>query len=210
MPASPAPFPRLRALAAVALAGGFALLVATSPPAFFLEAGALCLLWMPASALASPPGLLARLRPRLADVLLGLGSAAVLYLGTRAFLWAFCGGFTDALCAPLRGTVGRFEARSLVGALAIVVLIAPAEELFWRGFVQGWLEARLGRAAAVPVAVAFAVLLALGTGEPFLALATLPTYAAWGALAAWRRSLVPAIVSHATWSVLVASLAPPG
>jgi hypothetical protein len=36
-----------------------------------------------------------------------------------------------------------------------------------------------------------------------------PTYAAWGALAAWRRSLVAPIVSHSAWSVLVASVAPP-
>jgi hypothetical protein len=76
--------------------------------------------------------------------------------------------------------------------------------------VQGWLARRLGPARGLAAAVALAVLLALATREPFLALATLPTYAAWGALAAWRGSLVPALVSHVTWSLLVASLAPPG
>jgi len=94
-------------------------------------------------------------------------------------------------------------------ALVLVLLIAPAEELFWRGVVQARLEPRIGAARAVALATALAVAVALASGEPFLALATLPTYALWGALATWRGSLVPAIVSHAVWSVLVASLAPP-
>jgi len=194
----------------VLLAGAFALLIDASPRSFFLLASPLCLVWMVASSRAAPPGLRDLLRPRAADVALGLASAAVLYAGARLFLWGFCGGFSDALCAPMQDTLRRFEARSVPAALAIALLIAPAEELFWRGVVQGWLARRLGPARGLAAAVALAVLLALVTGEPFLALATLPTYAAWGALAAWRGSLVPALVSHVTWSLLVASLAPPG
>lgn len=209
MPTTPS-FPPRRALAACALAGGFTLLVRASPPDFFLLAAPLCAIWMVVSARAAPPGLSALLRPRLADVALGLASAAVLYAGSRAVLSAFCGGLSDALCAPLADTLRRFEARTVLAALAIALLIAPAEELFWRGFVQGWLARRLGPAVGVAAAVGLAVAVALLAGEPFLALATLPTYAAWSALTAWRGSLVPALVSHVTWSVLVASLAPPG
>jgi membrane protease YdiL (CAAX protease family) len=94
-------------------------------------------------------------------------------------------------------------------ALALGLLVAPAEELFWRGVVQARLVPRLGDLGAIAVASAAPALLALGSGEPFLALATLPTYAAWGALAAWRRSLAPAVVSHALWSVLIAAVVPP-
>jgi hypothetical protein len=75
--------------------------------------------------------------------------------------------------------------------------------------VQQRLVPRLGRAGAVAATTALAGLVALASGEPFLALATVPTYAVWGALAAWRGSLVPSILSHSTWSVLVASVAPP-
>ncbi|MFT3915061.1 MAG: CPBP family intramembrane metalloprotease [Anaeromyxobacteraceae bacterium] len=210
MPAPLAPFPRLAVAAAVVLAGVFALLIDASPRSFFLLASPLCLAWMTASARAAPAGLLERLRPGAADVALGLAAGAVLYLGTRLFLWGFCGGFSDALCGPLEGTLRRFEARTFAAALAIALLIAPAEELFWRGVVQAWLARRLGPARGLTAAVGLAVVLALVTGEPFLALATLPTYAAWGALAAWRGSLVPALVSHVTWSLLVASIAPPG
>jgi membrane protease YdiL (CAAX protease family) len=200
---------RAALVATLGLAGAFALLVARSPPAFFLIASPLCALWMAASALAAGPGLRGRLRVRTADVLLGLAAAALLYAGAVLVLRLFCGGLSDALCAPLEGTLLRFRARNLQAALAIAFLVAPAEELFWRGVVQGRLAARVGPVAGVGASVAIAVAVALATGEPFLALATLPTYAAWGALTAWRGSLVPALVSHAAWSVLVASLAPP-
>ena len=202
--------PYLAVVASALLALGFALLVAWGPEAFFALAAPVCAAWMGASALAAPPGLRARLVPRAADVGLGLATALVLYAGARAFLWASCGGFTDALCDPLEGTLDRFQARSIPAALVIGLLLAPAEELFWRGVVQARLAARLGPGRGVAAAVALAVALSLLTGEPFLALAMVPTYAAWGALAAWRRSLVPALVSHAAWSVLIASVAPPG
>jgi membrane protease YdiL (CAAX protease family) len=103
----------------------------------------------------------------------------------------------------------RFHTRAVLPALALALLVAPAEELFWRGVVQERLAARVGAWRAVALATALAVAVALASGEGFLALATAPTYAAWGALAAWRRSLLPSIVSHSAWSVLVASIAPP-
>jgi membrane protease YdiL (CAAX protease family) len=195
--------------AAVAAAAAWALLVAASPPWFFLAAGPFCALWMALSARAAPPGLGVRVRPRAGDVALGLAVALLLYAGTRAFLWAGCGGVADALCPPLHAMFARFHTRSAFAAAVLGALVAPAEELFWRGFVQERLVRRLGARRGVVVATGLAVALALATREPFLALATLPTYAVWGALAAWRRSLAAPIVSHALWSVLVASVAPP-
>lgn len=196
----------------IAAAGATALwtaLVAWSPPEFFAVAALFSAAWIALSATAAPPGLLARLRPTGGDVVLGLVAGAALYGLTRAFLWGTCGGLSEALCRPMVEMYVRFETRAPLPALALLLLIAPAEELFWRGVVQAHLEPRLGAARAIALATALAVAVALAGGEPFLALATLPTYAVWGALSTWRRSLVPAIVSHGVWSVLVASLAPP-
>ena len=195
--------------AAAAAAAAWAILVARSPDAFFAIAAPFCVAWIALSARAAPPGLRARLTPSVLDVALGAGVALGLYAGTRLFLRAGCGGLTDALCAPLAEMFVRFHTRALGPALVLALLAAPGEELFWRGVVQAHLARRLPRAAAVGAATALAVVAALATGEPFLALATAPTYAVWGALAAWRGSLVPALVSHALWSVLVASIAPP-
>jgi len=192
--------------AALAWAG----LVARSPPGFLSAAAVFCLLWIPLCAAAAPPGLADRLRPHLADLALGAGAGLLLFGATRAFLWVFCGGFSDALCGPMEAMFARFHTRGLWPALVLGLLVASAEELFWRGVVQAWLARWMGAERAVPLAVLAAVLLTLASGETFLALATLPTYAAWGALVAWRGSLVPALVSHATWTLLVASLLPPG
>jgi CAAX protease family protein len=194
---------------AVALLAGWSLLVSASPPWFFPAAAGYCVLWLAVSAAAAPAGLALRLRPRRADVVIGLASGLALYGLTRLFLLAACGGLTDALCRPMVELYVRFRPEAAFPAATLALLVAPAEELFWRGVVQGHLSRRLGPAAAVATATALAVAVALAAGEPFLALATAPTYAAWGALAAWRRSLVPAIASHAVWSVLVVSVAPP-
>jgi membrane protease YdiL (CAAX protease family) len=194
---------------AAVVAAAWSLLVAASPRGFFLVAAPLCAGWMLLSARAAPPGLGARLRPRAADLALALALAAVLYAGTRAFLWAGCGGVTRALCGPVAALLGRFEARAPGPALVLALLAAPAEELFWRGLVQERLARRLGAVRGVAAATALAALVALAAGEPVLALATVPTYAAWGALAAWRGSLAAPILSHAVWTLLVAVIAPP-
>lgn len=196
--------------AAGAAAAAWALLVASSPRWFFLAAAPFCAAWIGLSARAAPTGLAARLRPRTGDLGIALTLGVALYAGTRAVLWAGCEGFTDALCSPAASMFARFETRTVPAALVLTLLVAPAEELFWRGFVQERLVARLGRWRGVATATAIATAVSLATGEPFLALATAPTYAAWGALAAWRRSLFAPIVSHATWTLLVAVLAAPG
>lgn len=196
-------------VAAAVVAAAWALLVAASPRGFFAVAAPLCAVWIVLSARAAAPGLAARLRPRAADLALALALAGVLYVGARAFLWAGCGGLTRALCGPVAALLGRFEARAVLPALVLALLAAPAEELFWRGVVQERLVRRLGAPAGVAAATSLAVATALASGEPVLALATAPTYAAWGALAAWRGSLAAPIVSHAVWTLLVAVVAPP-
>ncbi len=194
--------------AAVAAAALWALLVAVSPRWFFVAAAPLCAAWIVLSGRAAP-GLAARLRPRWGDLGLALSTALLLYAGARVVLWAGCGGASDALCGPLASMFARFHTRGAGPALALGLLVAPAEELFWRGVVQARLAPRLGRWGSVWAATGIAVAVALATGEPFLALATAPTYAVWGLLAAWRGNLVPSIVSHSAWSVLIASVAPP-
>jgi uncharacterized protein len=182
----------------------WALLVALAPPGFFAWATAFGLLWLVLSVLAAPAGLSSRLRPTAADVALGAASGLALYALSRGFMWATCGGLTEGLRAPVAALLARFETRAVLPAFSLFFVLAPAEELFWRGVVQARLAPRLGSVRAIAVATGLAALLALATGEPLLAAAIVPTYGVWGALAAWRDSLVPAVVSHALWSTLIA------
>ncbi|WP_244238108.1 CPBP family intramembrane glutamic endopeptidase [Corallococcus terminator] len=183
-------------------------LVHAHPPSFFAVASAFCAVWLAVTWRAmgpwrrSPPGL------SLPDAAWSVAQAVVLYVGARAFLWAFCGGFTDALCEPLQAVYATFGTGSWSTALALVLVLVPAEELFWRGRVQGALRPRLGRWGAVAGSAVLSSLVLLVFGEPLLALAALPTSLAWGALAEWRGTPVASWLSHALWDVLIVVLLP--
>jgi len=95
------------------------------------------------SLLASPS--LRRMRIRLRDVGLGLTSAATLYLTFRAgdrFARRFVPGGPSEIqdIYSLRELGSPAET-----ALRLTAVIAPAEELFWRGLVQEALMRRYGR-----------------------------------------------------------------
>jgi hypothetical protein len=183
-------------------------LVHAHPPRFFLWASLFCAVWLALSWKAMGPSGQQRLLPRSADVLWGVALAGVLYVGSRAVLWALCGGFSELLCEPLTDVYARFGTGSLGAGLALALVIAPAEELFWRGAVQQELRPRLGKVGSAAVAAVLSSLVLLAFGEPLLALAAFPTSLAWGLLAEWRRSLAAAWVSHSLWDLLIVILFP--
>jgi membrane protease YdiL (CAAX protease family) len=203
--------PRQRWASALAAVGAAAWtgLVGTRPSPFFLVAAAFCTVWLALSVAGAPPGLSARLSPRWSEVAIGVASGLLLFAASRAFLWAFCGGLTDVLRAPVAAIFERFESRTPLAGLALALFIVPGEEVFWRGVALGWLAPRRGAVWGVALTTLIPAALSLAVGEPLLALATLPAYGLWGALVAWRRSLVPALASHLTWSLLMAVLLPP-
>jgi len=179
-----------------------------NPPHFFALASLYCAGWLLLSWRALGAHGRARHAPRWAELPWGVGFGVALYAAARGFLWAFCGGLTDALCGPLGDVYARFGTGSPGAAVALALVIAPAEEVFWRGVVQGALRPRLGRVGCAVVAALLSSLLLLAFGEGLLALAALPTSLVWGLLAEWRRSLVACWVSHALWDVLIVVLLP--
>ena len=98
--------------------------------------------------------------------------------------------------------------RQVQPLMALALVIAPAEELFWRGAVQQALRPRLGRIGCAVVAAVLSSLLLLAFREPLLALAAFPTSLAWGLVAEWRRGLVASMVSHSLWDLLIVILFP--
>jgi hypothetical protein len=183
-------------------------LVHVHPPHFFAWATLYCAVWQTLSWRAMGEEGRLRLIPRSADLGWGVALAGVLYVGARAVLWALCGGFTEFLCEPLTDIYATFGTGSLGAALALALVIAPAEELFWRGVVQQVLRPRLGRVGCAVVASVLSSLVLLAFREPLLALAAFPTSLAWGLLAEWRRSLAAPWVSHSLWDVLIVILLP--
>jgi CAAX protease family protein len=149
------------------------------------------------------PYLPARLRPtwRLGAMgaVSGLGlyalSCAGAVLARETPLWP---GLQD-LAALARGGVPL-----AVTALLVVVGTSPAEEVLWRGAVFARATRQLGPGWR-PVAATTGLYAAVAglSGHPVLLLAALVCGAVWARQRQVTGSLVPGIVSHAVWALLL-------
>lgn len=136
------------------------------------------------------------LRPEMGEAAIGVVAAVVLYgvfwMGDRLLRRWLPGAaaHVDTL----------YEVRSLrtstaLAIPAVLLVVGPCEELFWRGLIQ----ARAGYLVAL---VAYAAV-HVWERKPVLVLAAVVGGAFWGALFAWRGTLVAPIVSHALWDLAV-------
>jgi membrane protease YdiL (CAAX protease family) len=141
-------------------------------------------------------------------LVVGIGSGLALYLGTRAFVWI------ASRWPPFRrdvaekyGQAGEVTlARSLV--LSLVVMV-PAEELFWRSLTQGRLDDLTTAAVAAVIAWAgYVVANAASRSLPIVAGAVVGG-ALWGALAWWSGGVLASLASHILWTGLMLTF-PPG
>ena len=150
-------------------------------------------------ALASDPELRG-LRFRARDVLVGLASAVGLYLvfqvGDRFARSRIPGG---------SGQIGDIYALRTLRphaeiATRLATVIGPAEELFWRGFLQkriGYVPATLAYGGAHLVSANFTLIGAAGVAGAY-----------WGVLRALGLSLPALIVSHIAWDIWIFIVAP--
>jgi len=138
----------------------------------------------------------------------GLVSAGGLYLvfaagdAVAGRLFAFAPGQVRRIYA-----LGAGAPAPLVAAL-LALWIAPAEEIFWRGFLQRRLMLRLGRWRGYALGVLlYSVVHVFALNLMLLGAAAL-CGVLWGWLLLRFRSLWPGIVSHAVWDVLIFVLIP--
>lgn len=137
--------------------------------------------------------LAARLVPTVADVVVGVVSGAALY-------GVFRGGdrALKAVVPAMARQVAELYTVRATGPRCmpvILVVVGACEEVFWRGFVQA-------RAGFV-VALAGYAAVHVWERKAVLVVAAVAAGAAWGALFAWRGSLVAPLVSHALWDLAV-------
>lgn len=151
---------------------------------------------------------LRRPRPRLRHVVEGTAIAAGLYavfqVGDRAARRVMPAGGEDiAAIYDLRSGQG---AAPIAARLATV--IAPAEELFWRGWLQRSLAERRGRWPAAALAAGTYGAVHLPSGNPTLVGAATVAGAYWSALAALGVDMESLVVSHLLWDVVIFLVAP--
>jgi len=149
-----------------------------------------------------------RIRGR--DVPLGLASAGTLYL-TFKLGDRFARRFVPAGDREIREiySLRTIRPREEI-ALRLATVIGPAEEVFWRGLVQGGLERRFGRWPGAALATAsyggvhlvarnFTLLGAAGVAGLH-----------WSLLRALRMPLGALIVSHVAWDIWIFLVQPTG
>lgn len=154
-----------------------------------------------ASLLSSPT--LRRQRPSAGDLALGTAIAAGLYavfaVGDRAARVVMPNGDQDI------GNI--YELRRLRPkaelALRLAVVIAPAEELFWRGILQESLSQRYGRTKGAAISAAMYGGAHICTGNPTLVGAATIAGAGWSGLAAAGVPMPALVASHIIWDVWI-------
>jgi membrane protease YdiL (CAAX protease family) len=158
-------------------------------------------------ALAAQPEL-RRLRFRIKDVALGLASAGVLYaifqIGDRMARRIMPRGAGEI--ADIYG-LEKLRPRSELAA-RLGLIIAPAEELFWRGLVQARWMKRYGVVPGLAMGVAAYGGAHLVTGNLTLIGAATVAGAFWGTMAALGAPIEALIVSHTAWDVFIFLIAP--
>lgn len=147
-------------------------------------------------------------RPRSSDLLTGVATAVGLYLvfqlGDRLARRIMPRGDTEiARIYRLRKAAPR-----PVIALLLAAIIAPAEELFWRGLVQSSLIRRFGTIPGTAGAIAAYGLVHLGSGNLTLTGAAAVAGAGWGLQYVIQRRLPAVIVSHILWDLWIFLIAP--
>jgi membrane protease YdiL (CAAX protease family) len=138
----------------------------------------------------------------------GIVSALVLYgifwVGKEVatFLFSFAPGQIASVYAT------RTQLDALLIGLLLMFLMGPAEEIYWRGFVQRRLVERYGaKVGVLGTAVVYALVHAVSL-NPMLILAAGVCGLFWGLLYQREQKLIPLIISHSLWDVLIFVLFP--
>lgn len=133
-------------------------------------------------------------------ILLGLGIAVALWWAFRAgdkisqLMFSFARPQVDMIYGMKAGTSG-----TLISVLLLLV-IGPAEEIFWRGYVQRSLSGTMGADKGFIVTLLAYTLIHVPSLNLMLILAAMVCGIAWGGLYRLFPDKLPAIIlSHALW-----------
>ncbi len=131
----------------------------------------------------------------------GVLAAAALYAVFAVGNWAARAMF-DFAPPELSGIYAiREQGDVWIIALVLLFITSPAEEIFWRGFVQRWCQGKWGVFAGWIAAGLFYAGVHIASCNIMLTLAALVAGLFWGLLYWGTRNLFICVVSHALWTV---------
>ena len=150
------------------------------------------------------PGWRKQLKWSASNLLIGTGIAVVLWgvfwTGDKAASWFF--DFARPQVDAIYGIKEGYSPWLL--SLLMLLLVGPAEEIYWRGYVQRTLSLRWGGNAGFAAATLLYALVHAGSCNFMLVMAAFVAGVVWGALYRFFPQRFAAIVvSHALWDVAV-------
>lgn len=148
------------------------------------------------------PASMALLRPSPRLILLGATAGGLMAAATH-LLYPVLARVAPFIATDAAQLYAAFRAPSLVIASVVLLPVIVGEDLVWRGVVQASLVQRLGAWRGVALAAVVYALVLVPLGSPVLVAVALLCGLAWGALRATTASLVPTLVAHLLWDVLV-------
>jgi len=104
-------------------------------------------------------------------------------------------------------SLGSTEPSWVIAAL-LIFPIGPGEEAFWRGLVQRTFSDKMGPHIGLSVASIAYALVHVPTFNPPLILTALIGGLVWGALYEYTKSIIPGMVSHVLWDVMIFVIVP--
>jgi membrane protease YdiL (CAAX protease family) len=148
------------------------------------------------------PALTTLLKPSLRLVLLGATAGGLMAAATYV-IYPVLARVLPFIATDAARLYAAFRAPSAVLASVALGPVIVGEELVWRGVVQASLVRRLGSWGGVTLAALAYALAHASLGSPLLMAAALCCGLAWGILRVATASLVPTLVAHLLWDVLV-------
>jgi len=141
-------------------------------------------------------------------IVIGVTSAVVLYLIFLMGHFISTKIFSFASDQIQKIYISRQQASPLTITLLLLFIIAPAEEIFWRGFVQTKLSTRLGQIKGLLLATFIYAIVHIWSFNFMLVASAAICGAFWGLLYYRYKSVWPVILSHAIWDMVIFVLLP--
>ncbi|MGB3260478.1 lysostaphin resistance A-like protein [Paenisporosarcina sp.] len=135
-------------------------------------------------------------------LIIGIGYGTLTY-GLIATAYRFFSIFTDQAAVSVERFLSDYGPTTVWHYLLLMLIIAPGEELFWRGFIQQKLKRYISPFFAVLVASLLFGLSMAFSGFWLGVLAAITSGLLWGLLYEWKKSMPLIIIAHITMTILL-------
>jgi len=102
----------------------------------------------------------------------------------------------------------KYQINSIILLTVLIMWVAIAEEIFWRGMIQNILVGKYGIKAGLIISSILYSLVHVWTFNPLLLFTALIFGIIWGYIYYKYDSLIPSITSHVVWDIMIIIIIP--